>query len=93
MLEPPEGWVVERMRADSAKRGWLCRSEGSDEWYPIAAVMGGGSASGTVRLWIDKGDSAEAVMVTRTIKLLLAAPKAERDAPTSSQLRSGPRRV
>ena len=73
-LEPPPGWEVVSAKVEDAHTGWLCRLDDTGPWWPIAAVMRGGSAGAQIRIWVDRGDTAAALIANVGTKRRFAAP-------------------
>ena len=73
-FEPPPGWEVVSARVEEARVGWLCRLGQTGPWWPIAVVMRGGSAGSQIRIWVDMGDTADALLATVGTKRRFAMP-------------------
>ena len=73
-VEPPPGWEVVLARVEDVRVGWLCKLDSTGLWWPVAAVMRGGSAGSQIRIWVEAGDIAEALFATVGTKRRFAMP-------------------
>ena len=79
-FEPPAGWEVVSARVEDARVGWLCRLDHTGLWWPIAAVMRGGSAGAQIRVWVERGDTADVLFATVGTKRRFAMPGCQQGA-------------
>lgn len=61
-------------RVEDARVGWLCKLEHTGLWWPIAAVLKGGSAGNKVRIWVETGETADALFATVGTRRRFAMP-------------------